>query len=76
MIEGISMVQTTDGHMLNHTMNQTASTTTITFVLDENMTSVEVMGAMVVPEFPLPLLIVLPAIVTIIAVSRTRLLDR
>jgi hypothetical protein len=76
MIEGINMVQTTDGHMLNYTTNQTASTTTITFVLDENMTSVEVMGAMVVPEFPLPILIVLPAIVTIIAVTRTRLIDR
>ncbi len=76
MIEGINMVQTTDGHMLNYTANQTASATTIAFVLDENMTSIEVMGAMVVPEFPLPLLVVLPAIVATIAVTRTRLIDR
>jgi hypothetical protein len=62
--------------MLNYTANQTASATTIAFVLDENMTSIEVMGAMVVPEFPLPLLVVLPAIVATIAVTRTRLIDR
>lgn|GEM_PF-5350554 len=74
MIEGINMVQTTDGHMIEYTANQTTSATTIIFMLDENMTSIEVMGAMVVPEFPLPLLIVLPAIVATIVVTRTKLL--
>ncbi len=76
MIEGINMVQTTDGHTIEYTTNQTTSATTITFMLDENVTSIEVMGAMVVPEFPLPLLIVLPAIVAAIAVTRARLLYR
>lgn len=76
MIEGINMVRTTDGQTLNYTMNQTASATTIAFALNENMTSIEVMGAMVVPEFPLSLLIVLSAILATIAVTRTRLLDR
>jgi hypothetical protein len=76
MIEGINMVRTADGHMIEYATNQTTSATAITFMLDENMTSIEIMGAMVVPEFPLPLLIVLPAIVATIAVTRTRLLGR
>jgi hypothetical protein len=76
MIDGINMVRTADGNMIEYTTNQTTSATTVTFMLDENMTSIEIMGAMVVPEFPLPLLIVLPAIVATIAVTRTRLLGR
>jgi hypothetical protein len=46
------------------------------FMLDKDMPSIEVMGAMVVPEFPLSLLIVFPAIVATIALTRTRLLGR
>jgi hypothetical protein len=76
MIEGINMVRTADGHEIKYTTNQTISSTTIMFMLDKDMPSIEVMGAMVVPEFPLSLLIVFPAIVATIALTRTRLLGR
>ncbi|HUG96967.1 MAG TPA: hypothetical protein VMJ94_05455, partial [Nitrososphaera sp.] len=70
MIEGINMIQTTEGQAVNYTLDETDSTTTIIFTVEEGVSSVDIMGAMVVPEFPVIAAILVATIAGIIGYTR------
>lgn len=70
MIEGINMIQTTEGQAVNYTLDETDSTTTIIFTVEEGVSSVDIMGAMVVPEFPVIAAILAATIAGIVGYTR------
>jgi hypothetical protein len=72
MIEGISSITSQDGSNIEFTKtSESDSATTIKFDIPDGAESVQIMGARVVPEFPLAAAIILVAsLVPVIAVAR------
>jgi phosphate transport system permease protein/phosphate transport system substrate-binding protein len=71
MIDGISTVSSGGQTIVHETINTSSSSTTIRFTVPEGASTIDIQGAMVVPEFGVvALLILAAAIVGIIGISR------
>jgi plastocyanin len=75
MISNITSVMSNGNNVTYTTVqSQTNSTyTTISFTIPSGQTSVDIMATNVVPEFPVVAIILIPAIVAVVAITRTKL---